>query len=74
MRTGSRVRICQGAGIDSGKVGTVVDRSEVKIDHRCVPTNVAGAYKPVDWQEEVAVRLDGGQLITMFKSYLEAIG
>ena len=41
----------------------------MKVDGHGVPRNVAsGNYKPVDWKREVAIRLDDGKLITMFKN------
>lgn len=66
-RAGTRVRVAAGSGLDSGKTGRIVRPSEVKTDGRGIPTNVQGAYKPVDWKREVAIRLDDGTLITMFK-------
>jgi len=69
-KVGQRVRVSAGSGVDSNKLGTVVDKSEVETDGRGVPTNVSGAYKPVDWKRELAVRLDSGELILMFKDRL----
>jgi hypothetical protein len=69
-RVGVRVRVTEGSGLDSNKSGTIVDSSEVKTDGSRTPTNIQGAYKPVNWKDEVAVRLDNGTLITMFKSRL----
>lgn len=65
---GQRVVLSPNAGIDSNKTGTIVDSSEVVTDGRGIPTNVQGAYKPVDWKKEVAIRLDTGEIITMFKN------
>ena len=67
LRVGKRVSIRYGSGTLSGKSGTIVNPREVKTDGKGVPTNVAGAYKPVDWSSEVAIRLDGGELVTMYK-------
>jgi len=64
---GQRVVLSPNAGINSNKAGTIVDPSEVKTDGRGIPTNVQGAYKPVEWKKEVAIRLDTGEIITMFK-------
>lgn len=69
-RIGERVRVSEGSGIDSGKTGVIVSPGEVKTRGDLVPTNIEGAYKPVDWKREVAVRLDNGELITMFKNRL----
>ena len=71
FRVGERVCVGVGhSGVDSGKCGVVVDRREVRTNGRGVPTEVAGAYKPVDWKSEVAIRLDNGKLITMYKERL----
>jgi hypothetical protein len=67
LRPGDRVTLSGSSGIDSYKSGVLVTRWEVKTDGRGIPINVEGAYKPVDWKKEVAVRLDNGKLITMFK-------
>jgi hypothetical protein len=69
---GSRVRITAG-GVDDRKTGRVVSPREVRTNGRGVPTNVRGAYKPVDWNEEVAVRLDDGELITMYVHMLQLL-
>jgi hypothetical protein len=63
---GQRVKIADGSGVDSNKTGVIVSKGEVKTDGRGVPVNVQGAYKPVDWNREAAIRLDDGELITMF--------
>lgn len=70
MKIGTRVQVCGGSGIDSDRKGTVVSRHEVKTDGRGVATNISGHYKPVDWKNEQAVRLDNGTLITMFNNRL----
>ena len=68
---GTQVTIVHGSGIDSGKTGVVVDQREIKTDGRGVPVNVSNnPYKPVDWNEEVAVRFENGELITMYKDRL----
>lgn len=73
MLTGRRVRIAEGSGIDSGKVGKVVYRAIVLTDGDGIPTNVQGAYKPVDWSRESAVLLDTGEIITMYRNRLIVI-
>lgn len=65
---GDRVKISDGSGVISGKTGVIVDKSAVKTDGRGIPTNVQGAYKPVDWSKEVAIKLDNGDIETMFKN------
>lgn len=73
FRTGDRVQISFGSGLDSNKIGTVVNRNTVRTDNNMVPKNISGAYKPVNWNFEVAVQLDDGELITMFKNRLTHI-
>jgi hypothetical protein len=70
---GDRVSVSGGSGLDSGKSGTIVRHTEVKTDGRGVPINVAGAYKPVNWRKECAVRLDDGSLITMHRDRLSKL-
>lgn len=70
FKPGDKVRVSPGSGTLSGKTGAVVQPREVKTDGRGIPTNIKGAYSPVDWKKEVAVRLDNGELITMFKNRL----
>ena len=68
LSIGTKVTIMHGSGVDSGKKGTIVDpRKEIKTDGRGVPTNIQGAYHPFDNKKEYAIRLDGGELISMFK-------
>ena len=52
---GTRVKVSDGSGLDSNKVGTVVDRSVIKTDERGVP-DIQGHYKPVDWSKETVVQ------------------
>ena len=58
---GSTRQVMFGSGIASGKTGTVVHRSEIKTDGRGIPTNIEGAYKPVDWKNETAIKYHEGQ-------------
>lgn len=72
---GTRVQVSGGSGIDSDKVGTVIDRSSVKTRSTgggIIP-DIQGHYKPADWSREVAVKLDDGGVITMFKNRLTAL-
>jgi len=65
----TRVRVTQGSGLDSGKCGVIVPLSQVKTNHRGIP-KLPGHYQPIG-RNEVAVLLDNGELITMFKNRLE---
>lgn len=74
LHPGARVKVSEGSGLASNKQGVVVDRREVRVDGSGVPINTLyNPYKPVDWDEEVAVRLDDGELITMYKDRLEEL-
>ena len=67
---GQRVRISDGSGIDSDKLGRIAPRG--RIDGRGVPI-LPGEYKPIEYTGRFArewVRLDSGELITMFRSRL----
>jgi len=66
-RPGTMVRIEQCSGVDSNKTGVIVPWSEVRYNGRGVPSNIPGAYSPPDRKAEAPVRLDNGNLITMFK-------
>ncbi|MFA5300661.1 MAG: DUF3008 family protein, partial [Lutibacter sp.] len=70
---GQKIKIADLSGVDSNKTGTIVSPKEVKTNGQGVPTNIQGAYKPVDWNKEAAVRLDDGELITMFKNRLSPV-
>ncbi|MFH2111684.1 MAG: hypothetical protein ABIJ47_10555 [Candidatus Bathyarchaeota archaeon] len=72
LKAGDRVKVTVGSGLDSGKTVTIVNRGRVKVDGGAVPTNIEGAYQPIDWSKEAVVRLDDGRLISMYKNRLKA--
>jgi hypothetical protein len=73
LTPGTKVQVSGGSGLDSDKKGTIVDRSKIKTDNKGIPTNCEGNYKPVDWDKEVAIKLDNGKFITMFKNRVKVI-
>lgn len=73
VKIGDTAKISHGSGIDSGKVVTIVDKSNIKTDGRGAPTNVSGAYKPIDWNKEVAIKYVDGTFGTMFKNRLQKV-
>ena len=73
FKAGDRVVVSPNAGLNSLKEGVIADRSEITTDGRGTPTNVEGAYKPVDWSKEVAIRLEDGQYITMYKMLVKKL-
>jgi len=56
FKPGDIVKVSGGSGVASDKTAVVVNRKEIKTGNRGVPSNVEGAYKPVDWNKEVAIR------------------
>lgn len=70
---GKEYKISDGSGLDSNKIVTIVDPKNVKTDGTGVPTNVSGAYKPIDWKKEVAIQYEDGSIGTMFKSRLTPV-
>ena len=69
LRIGTKVRVCQCSGVDSGRTGRVVSPRKVKTDGHCVP-KIIGHYKPVNWRKESAVLDNNGNLFTMFDNRL----
>jgi len=61
VKVGDRVTIKRNSGPDSDKSGTVVAKKDLKTQN---------GYRPIDWTKEVAVQLDEGDIITMFKNRL----
>ena len=70
FKVGDKVRISHGSGVDSNKLVTIVDPSNIKTNGQGIPTNVRGAYKPVDWDRESAIQYDDGSFGTMFNNRL----
>jgi hypothetical protein len=68
---GTRVKVCQGAGLDSGREGIVIHPSCVPLDDRGVPNLGDGHYNPFDSSREAALLDDEDNLFTMFWSFLE---
>lgn len=67
---GKRFRVIHGSGVDSNKIVTIVDKNKITTDGRGIPTNVQGAYKPVNWNIEVAIQYPDGKYGTMYKNRL----
>jgi hypothetical protein len=73
MRTyfpiGARVRVVDGSGLDSNKVGTII---APQLDSRGIP-KVIGAYHPFRHTGPMAermIRTDAGEVILMFTACL----
>ena len=70
---GSHMQVSEGSGLASGKTVTIVNRSEIKTRGDGVPTNVQGAYKPVDWKREIPVKYADGSYDTIPKGSLTSV-
>jgi hypothetical protein len=70
IKYGDEVTISHNYGIDSGKQGTVLHPNKVRTNERGVPTDVPGAYKPVDHKKEHVVKLHSGSYAVVPKGSL----
>lgn len=70
---GTKVQVAGGSGLNSDKKGVIVDKSKIKTDDKNIPTNCEGHYKPVNWDKEVAIKLDNGKFITMYKNRVKVL-
>lgn len=68
-RIGMQVRVTQGAGLSTGKTGTVVNPRLYLDEIRQEP----GRYKPFNIAREVAILSPDGRVFTMFPQYLEML-
>ncbi len=66
---GMRVRVLEGAGLDTGKVGVIVPRNQVSTRGDGVP-NIPGHYKPMSTDEYPIRDENTGELFTMFRYWL----
>ena len=69
LNVGDKVKVCGGSGLDSDKIGIIIDPRMVKTGSRGVPL-ISGHYKPIDWNREVAIKYEDGSINTMFKNRL----
>jgi hypothetical protein len=68
-----RFRVSEGSGVASGKDVRIAHHSEIKTNGRGVPTNIEGAYKPIDWKREAAVQYEDGKYDVLPKNRLSPI-
>mgnify|MGYP001606217118 CR=1 FL=1 len=75
FRVGTIVRVSEGSGLASNRLARVVDWREVKTDGRGIPTNIDGAYRPIDRntrKTETPIRyLDSEELDLMYNNRLD---
>ena len=61
----------EGMGINSKRTVEIAPKYLVKTDSRGIPTNVQGAYQPVNWKTHVAIiYMSTGELDIVPKKYL----
>jgi len=75
LHVGEKVKICGGSGVNSGKVGIVIPRSQVPTKQTSggIIPDLPGYYKPVDWAQEIPLRLEDGKIITMYEERLTRV-
>jgi hypothetical protein len=65
LQPGTKVKISHGSGVMSDKTGVIVPHDSNR--------KYAGHYKPVDTNKEYAIKLDDGEIITMFKNRVSKV-
>ncbi len=68
-KLGTKVQVCIGAGLDSGKIGVIIDKRKIPTDRRGIPQLNQGHYKPMT-SNEIAIQQENGSIFTMFAQYL----
>lgn len=71
FKPGDRVRVCDGSGLESGTVATVIDRRKLPMKQTgggLIP-DIPGYYSPMR-RDEIALRTDRGRFLTMFENRL----
>jgi hypothetical protein len=72
LKIGDRVQVVHCSGVDSGKEGVIISNREIPMKQTgggIIPA-LEGHYRPMQ-TSEVGVRLDGGEIITMFRNRLK---
>lgn len=70
---GTRVKVCEGSGLDSGREGTILHSSCLPLNDRGIPNIGQGHYKPFDPSREAVLIDNNGELFTMFWSRLSRL-
>jgi len=63
---GTRVKVCEGCGLNSGRVGIIVSSTILPTDGRGIPNIGEGHYKPFDSSKEAVMKDENGKFFTMF--------
>jgi hypothetical protein len=68
LKVGDKVRVVDGAGLDSRKEGVIIHPSSHKLnlDGRGIPQLEEGHYKPFDSRREAVIEQENGRVFTMF--------
>ena len=64
MRIGTKVRVAECSGIDSGRVGVIIPRTDVRVDGRGIP-ELPGFYRRPNWSRESAILLEDSTVTIM---------
>jgi hypothetical protein len=75
LATGSRVKVFDCSGINSGKCGVIVNSRTITFNYRLIPM-LEGEYKPWDkkrQKEEVFIAYDDDTISSMYKNRLKLI-
>lgn len=73
LGVGDYVKVAEGSGIFSRRIGRIVRPSTISTDGRGI-LRLAGHYKPPDWRKEVLILGDNGEVFTMYRDRLEKVG
>lgn len=68
-KPGTKVKVCMGAGLDSGKIGVIIEKRKVPTNGQGIPKLNQGHYKPMT-NNEIAIQQENGSIFTMFAQYL----
>jgi len=72
-KIGDHVKVTEGAGATSGRIGVIIPKKDIPTDHHGVPQINGGHYDRMK-KDEYAIREDGTNLLfTMFRNYLQKV-
>jgi hypothetical protein len=73
LEVGTRVKVNEGAGLDSGREGIIVHHSCLPLNGRGILNIGEGHYKPFDSSREAVILDDNDKMFTMFWGCLSVI-
>lgn len=71
FKPGTRCMVSEGAGLETGHIGTVVDHR--RYSQNAIKRDEPGRYKPFDSKKEVLLIDKNGHLFAMFPQYLRRL-